>query len=83
VATNLTEEELAPAAVPESWKPIPPEHMAKYYLLAIDQLAIIQKTLVELALKEMRPVPGQTPGAGNGCIAGLERTIMWLKGYRT
>ncbi len=83
MATNLTQDELQPPAVPDSWQPIPSEHLARYYLLAIDQLAMIQKTLVELALVQSTPVPRDTTAQVAGCIAGLERAEMWLKGYRT
>jgi hypothetical protein len=83
MATNLTLEELQAPVVPDSWQAIPPEHRFRYYILAIDQLAMVQKTLTELALVQMNPVPRDTVAQVSGCIAGLKRVEMWLQGYRT
>ena len=82
--TEELEAAIAKNGPPEGYEAIPDEHRAKYLLLAMREIALVQTTLPDLVLQLQRPAnPIMSTIRGNGgCAAGLQRAMNWINGFR-
>jgi len=82
--SQFTQSDLAAhAKIPEGFERIPPEHQAKYFLLALEQMSMVQTTLTRVILKAMAKDNSELGfGQIGGCAAGLRRAAHYVEGLR-
>jgi hypothetical protein len=69
---------------PVGYEPIPDEHRAHYCILAVEQIAMVLVTLPMIFFQVSRSGDAFLSDTGKieGCAAGLQRAVWFLRGYR-